>query len=333
MTEASGLAIAKRSQYAGFKWLAPVVAQRQMCFFPATHDGFDEARFLHVHPRALRCELKDTEHLWVFGTSAIPLLLRKTRHSNPLRLAKGSTIFITDGQFWRMRRFVLRLAQEASSRLFVMPDLAPWIPVGIKWKPFFQLIELPDPDPYELGQKDSILLSHSPRPNWKDNQKGSVDLLRAAAAADVKLTLISSSSWDDVIRLKRKSRFFIDQCVDFGRLSRSRDAYSSAYSIAGQISRLLAPSYKGGLGKSGIEALKAGAVVASSGNPLNCGGFFPEPPIYNLTTKGLVAELRRLVAMGDNERNDLRGRQQAWTAKYLSQDFILSHVLEGVANP
>lgn len=320
------IAVAKKSQYAGFKWLAPLVSDVQAVFLPATHSGFDEGAWLQAANNISTKRLSETEHLWVFGTSAIPILQRRTRMINPLTLPKKSTIFISDGQFWRMRNMVLRLAAQAKSRLFVMPDLAPWVPKELGWRPFFQLIELPVESRSERLDRD-IYVSHTPRPNWKDNQKGSMDILRATEKLGFDLTLISNSDWRFTIQQKFRSQFFVDQCVDFSQLSLSFTTASSMYSLAGQLSRILAPEYRGGLGKSGIEALHAGAIVASSGNPLDCRGVFDAPPIYALSRQGLVDELHHLFGMSDPNLLDLKLAQQDWTSKYLTREFIVPYVM------
>jgi hypothetical protein len=142
-------------------------------------------------------------------------------------------------------------------KTYAMPDLLKFI--GKKCKPAFQYTEIVD----RVEKNKVLTISHSPRNNSKQGKKGTKLIKEIVQSLGLKFDLISNISHQQAVKRVGQSHIFIDQIID-------RE-----------------DGYKGGIGKSGLEAIMMGCAVITSGDKHK----FSPPITY---TKDLRSDILRL---------------------------------------
>lgn len=185
--------------------------------------------------------------------------------------------FVNQNNFYR----------EMEIKVFAMPDHSHLVPDDL----LAGVYHLPFPRIEYDGKKNNVLtVSHSPGTFSKTKQKGSefisAVVWRRKARYDFNYDLIMYSTWGDCLSRKARSHIFIDQLIE-------------------------EPYYRGGLGKSGIEAMLLGNVVMTSGTS--------DPAIHIDTAsfKGLFLK----VIEDEEYRKEQLITQNKWLEEFILSDY------------
>ena len=149
------------------------------------------------------------------------------------------------------------LLKEFKPKVFVMPDQIKF--VGVPSLPTLQFI----PQKERVEKYKEFTVSHSPRNRMKQDKKGANVIREAVKSLGMRFELITGKSVQEAIQIKGKSHVHVDQIVN------------------------MADGYKGGIGKSGLEAIMMGCAVITSGDRHK----FCPPVIY---TKDLKKDLLKI---------------------------------------
>jgi hypothetical protein len=148
------------------------------------------------------------------------------------------------------------LMRKNKCKVFAMPDKEKYI--DLPWTPAFQFTEIRP----RVRKYDYFTVSHSPRNSRKQSRKGSDKIKEVVESLGLRYELITNMSHAQAVEKKGKSHIHIDQWLE--------------------------GDYKGGLGKSGLEAIMMGCAVITSGDKHK----FSPPITYS---KDLKNDILRLV--------------------------------------
>jgi hypothetical protein len=149
-------------------------------------------------------------------------------------------------------------------------------------------------------KNDSATVCHSPFSYSKSLRKGTYIVTTAINEIGVDSDIIFNASHEECLIRKSKCHIFIDQIVDEG-------------------------DYKGGLGKSGIEAMLLKCLVMSGGRILKTN--IPKPPIVVVDKENLKDKLVYFIN-NESHRNEIIQQQYEWANKYTNKDFFVDYILK-----
>lgn len=164
--------------------------------------------------------------------------------------------------------------------------------------------------PFENGapriiKNDKLTIAHSPFSTAKVSMKGTQVIEQTVQELNQQISVqydrISGVTWQECIQRKAQAHIFIDQIVDCN-------------------------GYRGGLGKSGIEAMALGCMTLSSGD-FTPKDSVPPPPVVEVTTDTLYNVLVHFV-QHLVERSEIINEQQEWMRNYASYKFVGEHLLQ-----
>lgn len=203
---------------------------------------------------------------------------------------KKITVILTDTYYRLHFEKINSLLNGA--RVFCMPDVSHLCPS--KHKIFYHPFEYYG----SVKKSDDLTICHSPY-NWtKMEQKGTCEIARTVNKLKKRHTLefdvVLGLSWKNCMGHKASAHIFIDQIVD-------------------------TPDYKGGLGKSGIEAMACGCLTITSG-VFQHDGPIPPPPAV-VATPDTLEEVLEYYIENEQERLRVAGEQKQWVQTYLNYEF------------
>ena len=191
-------------------------------------------------------------------------------------------------------REVRRIAR--GMRVYAMPDLAVYLDGS---KPIYQYL----PRMKGRAKGDGLVIGHSPRTSRKVQKKGT-RIIQQLSSYPIKL--ITGLPMEEALREKGECHVFIDQLIT--------QEVADKYFIS---------SYRGGIGKSGLEAMILGCAVITSGDRMPSDDF-PPPPIVYTDEKGFVKDLDYTI---DNRERIVR-EQSRWLRKYMTKKFFREYLCE-----
>lgn len=309
------IAFAKHAAYAGFGWLAPEVSDVAIAERRTNLRGVDEdleGSYLIWSSTAIRrrVELRSicraAEAFIFFGASSIRTAQRIFRRLNPLLIPKISVVILSDTIFITQNEYFSKLLHDSRAKVYAMPDLISYVPPELNPIPFLQYVDV---DGTSIFKSPEFLASHSPGSKYDTDAKGTSHIVRAFEKAEVDYKILYGMQWREVQAIKRRSHLFVDQCI--------------SESVDGR--------YSGGLGKSGIEAMKLRNVVLTSGSLPTTTPFFPKPPLVYVDPDSILQHVRDLSKSSEYYNQTLE-EQSDWASRYLAKTFIVDHVraaLEG----
>jgi len=150
-----------------------------------------------------------------------------------------------------------------------------------------------------IKKNSELTITHSPFGPGKWREKGTRQI--TDTVADVKL--ISGVTWDVSLRMKASSHIFIDQIDHF-------DGYKFGW--------------RGGIGKSGYEAMLLDCLVISRGEYV--GEEIPAPPIAWCNKENFRDILNYWI---HNNRGEKIAKQKRWALKYCNAEFQAERILNG----
>ena len=226
-------------------------------------------------------------------------------------LAKRQTAtFVTDSWFYEDPPRYNRMLQDTGGVVFMMPDLEPYYEGLIPPVPYYQPVETP-----KVPKADRLTICHSPGGKADSDLKGSRAVARVIGQLREEHTfdyqVLSGLSHAQCLQAKGRAHLFIDQMVD----RPAGDGF---------------PRYRGGLGKSGLEAMRMGCVVVTSGDPPDLPGALADPPVA--WVRG-AAELYRCLAhvlplWGTERWREMYKESYAWAKQYTDPEWVARHVVE-----
>ncbi len=213
---------------------------------------------------------------------------------------KELILVITDSTFLKKNTNINNfLINNQNIKVLIMPDLIPFIDKKIKYKPYFQHINIDISQPIEKYEK--LTFSHSPGLKYKSDLKGSKfieDTLK-----NQKLIVIHNKNWLECIEIKKKTHIFIDQMV-----------INNEY------------KYAGGIGKSGLESMLLKNILITSSPQLITEPFFENPSSISIKPNELKDTINNLIANPDKMK-EISQKQYEWAKKYTSLDFVKNNIL------
>lgn len=216
-------------------------------------------------------------------------------------------VILTDSHYVRNHERLNKEFEEARVTVFAMPDLFQYR-ASLRTYPFYQALNVGE---FSVRKNKNYTIAHSPGPKLKSNEKGSQQIAikvfkHILINPDSKYLVISNMSNTDCLAAKAGSHVFIDQMVLPGH------PYG----------------YKGGLGKSGLEAMLLGSLVITGGEDVEHDQF-PKVPVLRYPLEKLSDALQYWKD-NPNEREEMAEIQREWAHRHLSYEFVAEHILKYV---
>lgn len=251
--------------------------------------------------------LNETEHILIFGF--ISLVELKQIYPNFINLKRITLIF--SDKYFVINNSVANnfLIENKKIEIHIMPDILSFLDKKLEYKPYFQPILLPKID---VIKNDELTICHSPGHKLNKNSKGSELIIKKLK--DYNLNIITGKSWHDTLVEKSKSHIFIDQIF-----------YKGITSNHAKTNLMFKLGYKGGLGKSGLEAMLLECLTITSKQSIITEPFFENPPIINCDENNLKKTIDHYL----NDKIELKKlvkKQKEWAENYLNIDFVLKNL-------
>ena len=251
--------------------------------------------------------MRASDHIMVFGCDSLRSLNKLMARYGRTELSSWDTnaVIVTDSLYAREYRKLNQFFRDNGTDLYVMPDLFPYLEklTAVPYYPYLGELR-------KCSKPARLTVAHSPGRKLRSDLKGTSRIVRAMKGMDADLTIIHGQDWESCLRLKSQSHIFIDQIIN-----------NKAKPIRTHIRK----NYKGGIGKSGLEAMLLGSMLITSGDQPTTSPFFPPPPAVWVTPDNFPDILHRYIT--DAELRDERIRQQReWARCYLSKKFVVNSI-------
>lgn len=152
-----------------------------------------------------------------------------------------------------------------------------------------------------------LTVCHSPFVGEKFKEKGSDSIMAAIRRLRVNSDFIIMRPWVEAMIRKARCQIFVDQIS-------SEPGFWK-----------IPPTWKGGVGKSGLEAMNLRCLTLSRGNFVDYD--IPKPPIIECDRRNFQTVLSQVINMKPEERNRLTELQYQWALKYTNPDFCAKRIL------
>ena len=259
-------------------------------------------------------ELYHAKHLYIFGAMGLKYLINILDTLGKKLWDYEVTNFITDHWYIRdkeQNNDIIRKALKKVKKLenLVMPDMIPYVKKdGFSYKPYYQ--HIPFEEKGNISKYKELTVAHSPGLKRKNDHKGTSIIEEVCKKLNINLEIISDVSWEKSVEIKYKCHIFFDQF------------------ITKEVRKELGINYYGGIGKSGLEAMKCKALTITSGYPGSMLGTseHPPPPVDIVQNKN---DLENLLTFYNNNLDNLKikvAKQKEYADKYTSFDFVLNNV-------
>jgi len=261
-----------------------------------------------THPEIVYRELKAAKELYLFGAMGVRYLLPLLDKIGK-KLKDYKVVFLlTDHWFIRDPkqngdRIGKSLRECTDIEMLVMPDLIHYIQGKFKYKPYYQ--HIPITNGIEVKNK-IFTVAHSPGLKKDIDHKGTSIIEKVCKELGINLDIISGISWEQSIQRKKKAHIFFDQIIT--------DKTRTELGI----------DYKGGIGKSGLEAMKCGCVTICSGKFTGTKKQ-PVPPVDIVNNEIELKALLKKYIKNKAALKKLAQKQKAYVDKYTSFDFVLKN--------
>jgi len=290
------------SSYAGISFISNKF--NNVILLKREREDFDKMilnKIIHKEePLKVNNILNNTTHLIIFGVMTLKILTEKLFDINILNNFKYCTLIISDSTFFRESKKWNSLIKKYNIEVLIMPDLLEFLDKDIPYRPYFQHIPINN---ITLENKtSSVSISHSPGLKYKEDLKGT-SIIRKILK-NYNLDIIYNETWENCIKRKSKSHFFIDQ------IQPKNHAFK----------------YKGGLGKSSLEAMLTKCLTMTSAIELICEPYFSNPPIVYIDEKNLLETINYYIN-NNNKYIKKVSEQYMWVKKYTSKEFVYKNIL------
>lgn len=250
------------------------------------------------------------KELFLFGAKGIKKLIPILESLGKRLKDYQVTAIITDSWYFKDKylngdKINQELKECENVRYLFMPDKVEHKADFIQdYSLYYQYLPVPD----FSEQIKYLKVAHSPGLKYDDDLKGTSFISEICDKVGLELDIIHGLAWEDCIKRKAESYIFIDQML-------TEEVRKKAGTNG----------YFGGLGKSGLEAMKTGSVVITSGN-LKETKELPKPPVIVVEPNELERELKRLVFLSKREFLELGQKNKQWADRYLSLEYVLNNI-------
>lgn len=286
------------SSYAGISFVANYIENSITILRQAVRSDFDKMInnkiYLSKQRQLALDTIKKSKRIIVFG------IISLNNINLSLYRDKEITVIISDTEFVRKSKKINTfLLNNKYIKVLIMPDLIQYMDKRIKHKPYYQ--HIPIPDDISIVKNENVTISHSPGFKYKLDLKGSSFIEKELK--NLHLVVIRNKEWKDCIELKAKSHIFVDQMID-----KTKDGY------------------RGGVGKSGLEAMLVKNLLITSSDKLITEPFFENPPVIysrpNTFKNAIMYYVNNLDVV-----DDISEKQYKWAKKHTSIEFVKNNIL------
>ena len=299
------------SSYAGVSFIANYLNSKVIMYNKRRED-FDKmmrfTTFVDDQEETLDY-LKNTKELILFGAKGIQYLLNILGTIGKRLKDYKVTALITDNWYYKDRylnagKIDEQLSEVKDLRMMFMPDVAHWKPKYIKKLDlYYQYLPTPEIKCRKIG------VAHSPGLKLETDEKGTSLIKNVCEELGMPLNIISGKVWNDCLKEKAKAEIFIDQVIDFKKCNELN----------------LRDNYFGGIGKSGLEAMKLGCVVITSGQIVG-NAKLPKAPVIIVDNEDELKETLK----GLTNIKEIAKKQKAWADKYTGLKYVLNKIDSGL---
>lgn len=306
------------TSYAGYPFISKFLDCKLLVYNYRLHYWDNKCPNLYsylYHKKLVLNELYHAKHLFIFGAMGLKYLLNILGSIKKKLSDYKVTFFITDWWYIKDKKInndtiykALKNVKELEN--LVMPDLVPYVKRdGLSFRPYYQHIPIKMKD--NISKYNEFTVIHSPGLKRISDHKGTSIIKEVCKELNIKLIVIENRTWEESVEIKRKGHIFIDQIIT--DKVRQEINYNDYY---------------GGVGKSGLEAMKCGILTIVSGYPGSLLGTsnHPPPPIDLVKDKN---DLKKMISFYRNNPEYLKIKateQKLYADKYTSFDFVLNNV-------
>jgi len=253
--------------------------------------------------------LKNAKELLLFGAKGVQYLLPILDKIKKKLADYKVTFLITDHWYFKDRylnndRINTELKKCKDVKYLFMPDCLDFKADFIKeYDLYYQYLPV-----HEMETKKEIKVCHSAGLKVDTDEKGTSIIRKLCKELNIKLDVLSGLAWDKCVEKKAEAMIFIDQIINKSRAEQMK--------IEG---------YSGGIGKSGLEAMKLGAVVLASGNLVG-NKKLPKAPVILVNEANAKEKLQELLKLSKKELIKIGQINKEWADKYTGFDFVLNNI-------
>lgn len=225
---------------------------------------------------------------------------------NVSKLQGRKTVLITDSHYLNKTKTIDEIIKRENIEVFCMADLWDYCLLDKRMyiHPFIDF-------KINIEKAKKLRVCHSPFSNNKMKLKGSNYISKALSNLHTKghifdYECITGDSWKNTLNRKSKCHFFIDQlCIETHPSSKH---------------------YKGGIGKSGLEAMLLKCLTFSSGKRVDSDT--PPPPYVIVNSIEELEDQLSYYMNNEKERTHLINTQYEWALKYTNPTLITQRITQ-----
>lgn len=253
----------------------------------------------------------NTDHLIVINTIA----LKQISFLIEQKKFKKVTLIVCDSNSTKTYKWWNDFVKKHNISVYVMPDLVPYCK-GIEYKPIYHFMKINDNNINK--NNDILLIGHGPSTLQKAKIKGSKQIENIinklkSKYNNVDYIQIIGKKHGEGLKLKKQCHIFIDQLI-----------YNNPYiDITKHWDKII--PYKGGLGKSGLEAMHLKCCTLTGGLKYNTEPYFESPPIIWIDYNNIENELIKLLN-NKNKINEIANNQYNWIKNYSTSKFAKNYL-------
>ena len=247
------------------------------------------------------------DHLIIIGMRALKAY-SKLKNKN----FKSVAVIFSDTNFCKYHKWCNDYVEANNIPVYAMPDLDDYL--RVPYIPAYQTIILPK---IEINKPtDRIVICHSPGKKLGFNIKGSNQIKhvvkKLSAKYPIEYKVLKNETWWDCIKEKSRAHIFIDQLTN-------KNPYVDQLRFGGKI------TYKGALGKSGIEAMMLKCCTVTTMDEPKTEPYFPPPPVILTNYLEFEYDIEKIITDYKYKTSYIE-QQKSWVDKYCSPDFVSNHV-------
>jgi hypothetical protein len=300
------------SSYAGVSFIADYL-NAKVIMYNRMREDFDKMFYdfiTYVDNKEQTLEyLTNAKELLLFGAKGVQYLLPILDKIGKKLADYKVTMIITDHWYFKDKylngdRINNALKQCKDVKYLFMPDCVKFKADFIKdYSLYYQYLPVPE---FEI--KKQLKVSHSAGLKVESDEKGTSIIRKLCKSLDIELDVLSGLAWNKCVEKKAEAMIFIDQIISNERAKQMK--------IDG---------YGGGIGKSGLEAMKLGGVVLTSGELVG-NKTLPKAPIILINENNAKEKLTKILKLPKKELVSIGQKNKEWADKYTGFNFVLNNI-------
>jgi hypothetical protein len=249
----------------------------------------------------------DVDHLFLVGYEGLDWYSKQIE-----KKFKTVAVIFSDSLCAKKHEWCNMYTSKHNIPVYAMPDLDNFLK---NYVPAYQIIEIPK---IEINKpNDKILIYHSPQGRkLRQNLKGSKQIIDAVNQLkrlyDIELIVVNKVPWAECVRKVSNAHIFIDQLI-------YKNPFIDQNRWGGEL------KYNGGIGQSGLEAMKMKCCVITSGKIPKTDKYFPPPPVLFTDFERFKDDLEWLL-LHEKERKSIAKEQYKWANIFSSPEFVVKNI-------